>query len=109
MLRDKLLARLAEMGDAPDHQQLAADVLGIRGAPPELARKLVAQALVLEDRRETWRRVGERICRGAPATPGVYVLRSADGAALYVGKAVNLRRRLRAHFAGRRWHGIKAP
>ena len=58
MLRDRLLARLAEMGDAPDHQRLAAEVLGIRGAPPELARRLVAQALVLEDRREVWRAGG---------------------------------------------------
>jgi predicted GIY-YIG superfamily endonuclease len=107
MLRDRLLARLAEMGDAPDHQRLAADVLGIRGAPPELARRLVAQALVLEDRREQWRAAGERICRDAPATPGVYVLRDADGRALYVGKAVNLRRRLRAHFAERRWRALK--
>src|SRR6267142_7098579 len=107
MLRDKLLARLAEMGDAPDHQRLAADILGIRGAPPELARRLVAQALVLEDRRDVWRRAGERICRDAPATPGVYVLKDADGRALYVGKAVNLRRRLRAHFADRRWRAIK--
>ena len=107
MLRDKLLARLAEMGDAPDHQQLAADVLGIRGAPPELARRLVAQALVLEDRREIWRRTGERICRDAPAAPGVYVLKDADGRALYVGKAVHLRRRLRAHFADRRWRALK--
>ena len=82
MLRDKLLARLAEMGDAPDHQRLAADVLGIRGAPPELARRLVAQALVLEDRREIWRQAGERICRDAPATPGVYVLKDADGRSL---------------------------
>ena len=107
MLRDRLLARLAEMGDAPDHQQLAADVLGIRGAPPELARRLVAQALVLEDRREIWRRAGERICRAAPPTPGVYVLKDADGRALYVGKAVHLRRRLRAHFAERRWRALK--
>ncbi len=107
MLRDRLLARLAEMGDAPDHQQLAAEVLGIRGAPPELARKLVAQALVLEDRRDSWRRAGERICRDAPATPGVYVLKDADGRALYVGKAVHLRRRLRAHFADRRWRALK--
>ena len=107
MLRDRLLARLAEMGDAPDHQRLAADVLGIRGAPPELARRLVAQALVLEDRREQWRAAGERICRDAPATPGVYVLRDAGGRALYVGKAVNLRRRLRAHFAERRWRALK--
>jgi predicted GIY-YIG superfamily endonuclease len=108
VLRDKLLARLAEMGDAPDHQQLAAEVLGIRGAPPELARRLVAQALVVEDRREIWRQAGERICRAAPPLPGVYVLRDADGRALYVGKAVNLRRRLRAHFADRRWRALKA-
>src|SRR6202030_1358727 len=99
LLRDRLRARIAEMGDAPDHQRLAADVLGIRGAPPELARRLVAQALVLEDRRDAWRLAGERICRDAPATPGVYVLKDADGRALYVGKPTNLRRRLRAHFA----------
>ena len=107
MLRDKLLARLAEMGDRPDHQRLAAEVLGIRGAPPELARRLVAQALVVEDRRDEWRCAGERICSEAPPTPGVYVLKDADDRAIYVGKAVNLRRRLRAHFAERRWRAIK--
>jgi hypothetical protein len=107
MLRDRLLARLAEMGDAPDHQLLAAEVLGIRGAPPDLARRLVAQALVLEDRSEIWRQTGERICADAPATPGVYLLEDADGKPLYVGKAINLRRRLRAHFAPRRWRAIK--
>jgi predicted GIY-YIG superfamily endonuclease len=107
LLRDRLLARLREMGDAPDHQRLASEVLGIRGAPPELARRLVAQALVVEDRRDAWRKVGERICRDAPATPGVYVLRDSADTALYVGKAVNLRRRLHAHFAERRWRAIK--
>jgi predicted GIY-YIG superfamily endonuclease len=106
LLRDKLRARLAEMGAEPDHQRLASEVLGIRGAPPELARRLVAQALVVEDRREAWRRVGERICRDAPTRPGVYVLRDAADRALYVGKAVNLRRRLRAHFAERRWRRL---
>jgi len=107
MLRDRLRARMAEMGGALDHQRLAAEVLGIRGAPPDLAERLVAQALVLEDRREAWRRAGERICREAPAAPGVYVLRDSDGRPLYVGKAANLRRRLRAHFAERRWRAIK--
>src|SRR5215470_5144861 len=107
LLRDKLLTRLREMGSSPDHQRLAAEVLGIRNAPPDLARRLVAQALVVEDRRDAWRRAGERICRDAPASPGVYVLRDAGGAALYVGKAVNLRRRLRAHFAERRWRAIR--
>src|SRR6478736_2629441 len=107
MLRDKLRARLAETGATSDHQQLAAEVLGIRNAPPELARRLVAQALVVEDRREKWRRAGERICAAAPGTPAVYVLRDAECRALYVGKAVNLRRRLRAHFADRRWRAIR--
>jgi hypothetical protein len=107
MLRDRLVARLKEMGEAPDHQRLAAEVLGIRGASPELARRLVAQALVVEDRQAVWQAVGERVCREAPPTPGVYTLRDAEGRALYVGKAVNLRRRLRAHFARRRWRAIK--
>src|SRR6476659_8657956 len=107
MLRDKLLARLAEMGDAVDHQRLAAEVLGIRGAPPYLARRLVAQALVVEDRREEWRLTGERICRDAPARPAVYILKDSGGRPLYVGKAVNVRRRLQAHFAERRWRAIK--
>jgi hypothetical protein len=108
LLRDRLRARIADMGDARDHQRLAAEVLGIRNAPPDLARRLVSQALVVEDRREAWRLAGERICATAPATPGVYVLRDGLGRALYVGKAINLRRRLRTHFAGRRWRGLKA-
>jgi hypothetical protein len=106
LVRDILRAHLASTS-APDYQQLAADVLGIRNAPPDLARRLVRQALVVEDRREEWRRAGERICRDAPATPGVYVLRDATGRAVYVGKAVSLRRRLRAHFAERRWRALR--
>jgi predicted GIY-YIG superfamily endonuclease len=109
LLRDRLLTRLAEMGSAPDHQRLAAEVLGIRNAPPDLARVLVAQALVVEDRKDSWRRAGDRIVADAPATPGVYVLRDDRGIVLYVGKAINLKRRLRAHFAERRWRGLKAP
>jgi predicted GIY-YIG superfamily endonuclease len=107
MLRDKLVGRLREMGNTPDHQRLAAEVLGIRGASPDLARRLVAQALVVEDRRDVWRRAGERIAASAPRSAGVYVLRDLDRRALYVGKAINLRRRLRAHFAERRWRAIK--
>jgi predicted GIY-YIG superfamily endonuclease len=107
LLRDRLLARLSEMGPAPDHQRLAAEVLGIRNASPDLARRLVAQALVVEDRRDRWRLIGERIASQAPAAPGVYVLRDAHGRALYVGKATNLRRRLGAHFADRQWRRLK--
>jgi predicted GIY-YIG superfamily endonuclease len=107
VLRDKLLVRLREMGGAPDYRRLASETLGIRGASDALARRLVSQALVVEDRRESWHRAGDRICRDAPPVPGVYVLRGEDGAPLYVGKAVNLGRRLRAHFASRRWKATK--
>ena len=74
MIRDRLLARLVP-GEVPDYQQLAREVLGIHGAPPALARTLVEQALIFEDRYEHWRRVGERARREAPPAPGVYVFR----------------------------------
>ena len=35
-----------------------------------------------------------------PRSPGVYLFRDGGGRALYVGKAVNLRRRVRSYFAG---------
>ena len=96
------------MGASPDYQRLASEVLGIRGAPPDLARRLVSQALVIEDRRDAWQRNGEQICSTAPSAPAVYVLKDAADRPIYVGKAVNLRRRLRAHFSGRRWRAIGA-
>src|SRR5215212_5406545 len=107
LLRDRLLRRLVEMGDAPDYVRLAEEVLQIRNAPPGLAQRLVSQALVMEDRRAAWQQAGERLCAAAPQTPGVYLLRDEVGSTLYVGKATNLRRRLRAHFARRRWRMIK--
>jgi hypothetical protein len=107
LLRDRLIARMAEMDHPPDYARLAAEVLGIRGASPTLARRLVTQALVVEDRRDTWRQAGDRICENAPASPGVYVLRDGEGLALYVGKAVNLRRRLQRHFGAPRWPRLK--
>jgi hypothetical protein len=109
MIRDVLAARLAEMkraGALPDYSLLALEVLGIRGAGADLARRLVEQALVVEDRRDHWRRTGERVCEDAPCAPGVYVFRDTGNRAVYVGKAANLRRRLRAHFADRRWRTL---
>jgi hypothetical protein len=103
MLRDRLKSHIAAMGQDVDYVRLAHDVLGVRNAPAPLARKLVEQALVVGDRREEWARAGRHICADAPEAPGVYILRDAEGAVLYVGKAVNLKRRMRSHFAPRRW------
>lgn len=99
--------RLAEMGGAPDYVAVAAEILGIRNAPPPLAQRLVAQALVIEDRQDEWMRVGRKACDAAPAGPAVYFFRDAAGAMLYVGKAVNLRRRLLSHFYRNRWPRLK--
>jgi predicted GIY-YIG superfamily endonuclease len=109
MIRDVLAARLAALAasnTAPDYPLLAREVLGIRGASAALARRLIEQALVVEDRREHWRRIGERVRADAPHAAGVYVFRDADDGALYVGKAANLRRRLQTHFADRRWRTL---
>ena len=38
--------------------------------------------------------------RGVPTSPGVYLFRGAGGQVIYVGKAANLRVRLRSYFAG---------
>lgn len=40
-----------------------------------------------------------------PAVPGVYLMRDRDGNALYVGKAANIRRRVRSYFGPGGRHG----
>ena len=39
--------------------------------------------------------------RDLPDSPGVYVVRDRSGAALYVGKANSIRKRVASHFAGK--------
>ncbi|HEX2699702.1 MAG TPA: DEDD exonuclease domain-containing protein [Acidimicrobiales bacterium] len=41
-----------------------------------------------------------RLVADLPRRPGVYLFRDAGGRVLYVGKAVNLRRRVRSYFSG---------
>lgn len=57
------------------------------------------------------RRNYHKICltEGLPTTPGVYTMRDEKGAALYIGKAENLRRRTRDHFLQRQaYHARQA-
>ncbi|MDW8255016.1 MAG: excinuclease ABC subunit UvrC [Chloroflexota bacterium] len=54
--------------------------------------------------------VSERIQRqltAVPASPGVYLMRDAAGEILYVGKAINLRNRLRSYFQASASHTPK--
>ena len=49
------------------------------------------------------------LTEGLPTRPGVYIMRDDKGAALYIGKAENLRRRTRDHFLQRQaYHARQA-
>jgi predicted GIY-YIG superfamily endonuclease len=106
MFRPRLRSRLAEMGESPDYRVLAAEVLGIRAPNVAIARRLVEQALVVEDWQQIWNRLGERVQPELPSTPGVYVMRDHEGRVIYVGKAKNLKRRVSTYFAAKRWRAL---
>jgi len=43
-----------------------------------------------------------------PSKPGVYLMKDATGRVIYVGKAINLRNRVRSYFHASRDYGDKA-
>ena len=67
-----------------------------RGA--ETVEDLQALAASAPRRARMRRHLGE----GAPPGPGIYVMRDRNGQALYVGKATDLRRRIRSYFGTRK-------
>ena len=40
----------------------------------------------------------KKLYQNAPETPGVYIMKAADNAILYIGKAANLKRRVSSYF-----------
>lgn len=57
----------------------------------------MGQLLLLSDPRPLDERLGPEFFRAAPTHPGVYLMRDAHENVLYVGKAKNLRQRLRSY------------
>jgi predicted GIY-YIG superfamily endonuclease len=57
----------------------------------------MTQLLLIPDPRPLVERLGPEFFRQAPAAPGVYLMRDAADAVLYIGKAKNLRKRLASY------------
>ncbi len=51
-------------------------------------------------------RAAERV-RSFPQTPGVYLMKDAAGLVIYIGKAKNLRNRVRSYFQQRKHQSAK--
>jgi DNA polymerase-3 subunit epsilon len=103
------LARLAHFFGAssdpchralPDALATAEVLLALIGLAQERGARTVAELVELAAPRA--RRLHEKraLVAGAPPTPGVYLFRDVNDTVLYVGKARDLRSRLRSYFSG---------
>src|ERR687888_1356763 len=86
----------------PDAEATAEVLLHLIGLAQELGARRVSElrALAAPRRRRVY---GKRsLARGAPTRPGVYLFRDRHGHVLYVGRARDLRSRLRSYFRSER-------
>jgi DNA polymerase III epsilon subunit family exonuclease len=86
----------------PDAEATAEILLGLIGIAQERQALTVAELEELAAPRARVVHGKRRLVRGAPPRPGVYLFRDRFGQVLYVGKARNLRARLRSYFGGAR-------
>jgi DNA polymerase-3 subunit epsilon len=105
------LAQLAHFFGAsvrPCHRALAdalatAEVLvSLLGLAQERGARTVGDVLELAAPRARRLQGKRMLIAGAPTTPGVYLFRDVNETVLYVGKARDLRARLRSYFSGAR-------
>ena len=120
-LARRLLERADERGSAsqplahffgtsvtPCHRALAdasatAEILiALIGLAQERGAETVADLVELSAPRARRLQAKRSLVAGAPTTPGTYLFRDARGQALYVGRARDLRARLRSYFSGER-------
>jgi DNA polymerase III epsilon subunit family exonuclease len=82
----------------PDAQATAEILLVLIGLAQERGARTVNDLLALAAPRERRVHAKRHLARGAPARPGVYLFRGGRDEVLYVGRARDLRARLRSYF-----------
>ena len=98
------LARHFRVPDAPDHRALHDARATLHVLHALIERASAYGATSIEDLEQLCGPTGDRSHRrigliaDAPSAPGVYRFLAEDGTVLYVGKATDLRRRLRSYF-----------
>ena len=86
----------------PDARATAEILVVLVGLAQERGARTLADLVELAAPRARRLHVKRSLVADAPRRPGVYVFRGAGGLALYVGRARDLRARLRSYFAGGR-------
>jgi DNA polymerase III epsilon subunit family exonuclease len=86
----------------PDAQATAEVLLALIGLAQERGARTVGDLAELAAPRARRLHAKRALVAEAPRTPGVYVFRDRHRQALYVGRARDLRARLRSYFAGER-------
>jgi len=86
----------------PDALATAEILVALLGLAQERGARTLAEVIELAAPRERRLHARRSLIAGAPETPGVYLFHDRNGTVLYVGKARNLRARLRSYFAGDR-------
>jgi DNA polymerase-3 subunit epsilon len=93
----------------PDALATAEVLLALLGLAQERGARTVDDLVELAAPRARRLHGKRALIAGAPTTPGVYLFRDANDAVLYVGKARDLRARLRSYFSGaRQRHSVEA-
>jgi len=86
----------------PDALATAEILIALLGLAQERGARTLAEVIELAAPRARRLHGRRALVAGAPATPGVYLFRDRNDVVLYVGKARDLRARLRSYFAGDR-------
>lgn len=98
------LARHLRVPDAPDHRALNDARATLHVLHALIERAAAYGATSIEDLQQLCGPTGDRSHRrialiaDAPSSPGIYRFIAEDGTVLYIGKASDLRRRLRSYF-----------